>query len=256
MIAFPVAIAIAAAPIPAPAARVAIYDGPGVSASRARLVDAIKRGGEFAIFTIAPAEIRAGELQHYDVVVHPGGTAGTQGKALGEAGRAAERAFITRGGGYVGVCAGAYLATADYDWSLHVLDAVVVDKEHWNRGTGTVALDFTPAGRGLFAPAAIRAPQYYHQGPLLSAAHRKDLPDYEEFAAFAGDVYGNGARKGVMPGTTALCGGRFGSGRVFACSPHPERTTETWGILSAAVRWAASKSPGAEVGVAELPRKR
>jgi hypothetical protein len=246
------ALALTTAPLPPALLRVAIYDGPGVSASRSDVVRAVASDKDLAIFRISPDEIRRGELAQYDVLIHPGGVAAAQGKALGEPGREAERSFLRQGGGYVGICAGAYLATVDYSWSLHVLDAVVVDKEHWNRGTGNVKLAFTNSGQ----PFAKAQPFYYHQGPLLSAALRPELADYDEFAAFAGDIYLNGAIKGVMPGTTALCGGAYGKGRVFACSPHPEKTTETWGTLPAAVRWAGHKHLRAEVGLAESPRKR
>lgn len=241
---------IASAPLPAPVARVAVYDGPGVSPSRAAVVAALKSANRFALSTVSPAQIQAGDLAHFDLVVHPGGIAGTQGKALGGVGRKAEQDFVRAGGGFLGVCAGAYLATCDYDWSLRVLNAVVVDKEHWNRGTGNVAVTTTVAGRAVLGTEARKLTLYYHQGPLLSAAARRDLPDYEEFAAFSGDIHGNGAEKGVMPGTTAACGGTFGKGRVFAFSPHPERTKETEGLLCAAAAWAARKADPPSVGVA------
>ena len=45
-----------------------------------------------------------------DVVVFPGGGGTTEASGLGPAGLAAVKAFVAAGGGYVGICAGAYLA--------------------------------------------------------------------------------------------------------------------------------------------------
>ena len=46
-------------------------------------------------------------------------------------GRRAILDFIKNGGGYVGICAGVYLASSHYSWSLGILNAKVVDGEHW-----------------------------------------------------------------------------------------------------------------------------
>ena len=82
-------------------------------------------------------------------LIHPGGSASKQAKCLGEKGRAKVRSFIEDGGGYVGICAGAYLATSDYRWSLHFLGAKVLDKAHWGRGHGNVRVRLTNEGREL-----------------------------------------------------------------------------------------------------------
>ena len=43
-------------------------------------------------------------------------------------GRDAIREFVRAGGGYIGVCAGAYLAASDKDYQLSILNARVVDR--------------------------------------------------------------------------------------------------------------------------------
>ena len=66
----------------------------------------------------------------FAAIVIPGGSSGQQAKALGEAGRAVIRRFVAAGGGYVGICAGAYLGCKGW---LDVLpECSVVDFEHWS----------------------------------------------------------------------------------------------------------------------------
>jgi putative intracellular protease/amidase len=68
-------------------------------------------------------DIRSGGLAKLDLLIQPGGSGGGQGRHLGEGGRDAIRDFVQDGGGFIGICAGAYLASADYTWSLNILDA-------------------------------------------------------------------------------------------------------------------------------------
>lgn len=82
--------------------RVAVFDGDGVGPSALPLIAAIEEAREhrFQISRITAAEIQSGKLADVEVLLHPGGSGGGQGKALGENGRNA-------GGGYPGVCGGA-----------------------------------------------------------------------------------------------------------------------------------------------------
>ncbi len=229
---------------------IAIFDGPGVSDSIKRVEEDLKREQEIQLERIGVAQIASGELNGKHVVVFPGGSGGGQGRGLGEAGREQVRQFVAAGGGYVGVCAGAYLASADYDWSLNLLDARVLDRRHWARGFGNVKLAVTPvASEKLGVPPSITV--YYHQGPLLAPAGKKEIPDYIEWAQFVTEVRKKGVPGGVMPGTTAIAAGEFGAGRVLAISPHPERTGELNHVLPAAIRWAAGNSPEAVLRRAE-----
>ena len=232
--------------IPAPAreaapVRVAVYDDAGVSKGLDTLLRVLAKHPDLRVTRVKVADIRAGALDRIDVLLHLGGTGGGQGKALGEEGRQRVRAFVGRGGGYVGICAGAYLATRDYPWSLHILDAKVVDKAHWARGSGDVEIRLTQAGRDRLGVAGEKVTIYYHQGPLLAPADDADLPDYETWGTFAGEIAKNGAPRGVMPGTTAVAAGTFGKGRVCCFSPHPEKTAGLEGMVRRGIVWAAGR---------------
>jgi hypothetical protein len=67
--------------------------------------------------------IRAGRTQEFDVIIVPGGNMGQQSAALGGDGRDKLRDYVRSGGGYVGICAGAFLATTDDDSMLKLINA-------------------------------------------------------------------------------------------------------------------------------------
>lgn len=219
--------------------RVAVYDDAG--ASPAKLVAMLEKEPTLQVVRVNAEQVRAGALDQVDVVLHAGGSGGGQGKQLAEEGRQRVRAFVQRGGGYVGICAGAYLATCDYPWSLHILDAKVIDKQHWARGTDRVDVGFSEVGRQRLAAPADACPILYFQGPLLAPAGNPELADYETLGTYNGEVAQKGAPKGVMKGTTAIAAAAFGDGRVLCFSPHPEKTPGLEYMILRAITWTARK---------------
>lgn len=227
--------------------RVAVFQGEGVGASSGALMASFPKGENpesgFQISRITPEEIQGGKLAEFDVLVHPGGSGGKQGRALGENGRQAVREFVRDGGGFLGVCAGAYLATNDYEWSLNLIDAKVVDRRHWARGEGPVDLRLSPEGAAFFGLSGSEMTIHYAQGPLLGRREWDDreVPDYESLAIFATEMAKKGAPEGVMAGTSAAVRCSYGSGRVFCFSPHPELTEGLHHWIPLVVKWAAGR---------------
>jgi glutamine amidotransferase-like uncharacterized protein len=146
---------------------------------------------------------------------------------------------LNDGGGFVGICAGAYLASTQYRWSLGILNAAVVDDEHWERGIGNVQLRLPPAGRAALELDQELVPIHYNNGPLLAPGNKEQLAKYELLAAYETEIAENGAPTGVMKGKAAIARGALGKGRVICFSPHPEKTPGGDSYLRAAVRWAA-----------------
>jgi len=225
--------------------RVAVYKDKGAGRSVSDLMKALALEPDLKVSTVTAEDIRGGALSRYDVVIHPGGSGGGQGRQLGEKGREDVRDFVRKGGGYLGICAGAYLASNDYAWSLNLIDAKVIDKQHWARGTGTVQLDLSKEGQKLLGASTNIVEVYYGQGPLLLPKEDPEVNDYQQLATYKTEIAKKGAPKGVMPGTTAVATSTFGEGRVFCFSPHPEKTEglEPW--INHAVRWL-TKTPSDE----------
>ena len=225
--------------------RVAVYNGGGTGNTTSAYFGSLIAGGKAVTRLAGPDDIRDGALKQFDVVVFPGGSGSRQAAAIGEKGREAVREFVNSGGGYLGVCAGAYLATMRYGWSLKILDACTVDSKHWARGTGMIKMEMTPAGRELLGGRDGLMAIYYGQGPLLGVAEAADVPDYTVLAWYRSEIAKNGAPEGVMVNTPAIISGTFGKGRVIAVSPHPEKAKSEAGsqkIILRAVQWLGKRN--------------
>lgn len=218
--------------------RVAIHDDhEQVSKGPKHLLRILAPEHGFHAERITSEHIRAGNLAGFDVVILPGGSGSKQAERLQESGRREIRDFVRAGGGYVGICAGSYLASSHYDWSLGLINARVWDRAHWDRGGGDVRIRMTDPGRRLLGRGG-DVEVHYNQGPLLVPDDKSDLPGYEVLATFETEVAAKGAQPGAMAGTHAIVRSMYGGGRVICYSPHPEVTGGPNGLIKAGVRWA------------------
>jgi glutamine amidotransferase-like uncharacterized protein len=170
----------------------------------------------------------------------PGGSGSKQALALGEDGKQAVKDFVANGKGYIGICAGAYLATNHYSWSLGLINAKVVDSKHWARGTGEVQLNLTTSGQKNLQYDQSTCKVYYGQGPLLAPGDDAKAPAYETLATYGTEIAKKGAPTGVMIGTTAIARTHYKAGRVVCFSPHPEKPGGIASLIQQAVTWAAT----------------
>ncbi|MCK4873194.1 MAG: succinylglutamate desuccinylase/aspartoacylase family protein, partial [Phycisphaerales bacterium] len=232
--------------------RVAVFDGGGVGHGAAdafaRIVDAHPN---MRMHYVGEDDIRAGVLNQFDVVIFPGGSGSRQARSLGEDGRTAVCEFVTSGGGYVGVCAGAYLAAANFDWSLDLIDGKTLTgkreipgkgrKSMWYRGeSAVVRMQLTEAGKAILGERDGLLDVRYNNGPILSPAEEPDLPDYTVLAYFRSEVFLYDVQKGTMIDTAAIVAGPCGAGRAISISPHPESTESLHRIVIRAIEWVAA----------------
>lgn len=213
---------------------VALYASAGVSGQgpkRLELLLTTETG--FHLRQVCASDIRDGSLAQFDTVIFPGGSGSGQARALGPTGRSSVTDFVEGGGGYLGICAGAYLAANNYEWSLGILDANVIDRAHWKRGTGDVALEWTSGQQ----PGPIK----YANGPLYARGDDPLLPDFEILATYRGEINKNDAPVGVMMDSPAIVVGTFGGGTVVCSSPHPEQTQGLEPVLRDLVRRSVAR---------------
>lgn len=173
--------------------KVAIFSGNGSPQSS---VDVAAKAVGFvpnASFTILKGEdIGTTELKAYDVIVFPGGSGSAQSKTIGEAGLNNVREFVRGGGGYVGICAGAYLACTNYSWSLGILNAATVSPK-WQRGHAILEEEGTDAATPVLGKVEGKFNVRYHNGPIIKPADRADLPAYTPLALFRTEVAEHGS---------------------------------------------------------------
>jgi hypothetical protein len=218
--------------------KAAIYqDKGGPKSSVDTVVNGIRSIPGATVTILNAEEVGTTDLKAFDVVLFCGGAGATQSKAIGEAGRSNVKEFIRGGGGYVGICAGAYLA-CDFSWGLGVINARTVSTQ-WRRGSGFVDLEVTDPGRRLLGDAPGPFKIRYNNGPIIKPANLPDVPAYTPVSLFRSEVAENGTPVGVMVNSPAQAIGTFGQGRVFISSPHAENTPGLEHLIPRAVLWAS-----------------
>lgn len=227
--------------------KAAVYAGGGTSINKnlhgyPACLD--QAAGEIDYTYVGPMELaHPGMLDAFDVLIVGGGGASSEATAIGPDGANAIRAFIKKGGGFVSSCAGSYLATCGYPWSLKIIAADTIDPNHWARGSGQVNIELTDEGRSILGDLKELQSCRYANGPLLGpAANTSGLAPYRVLAYFRSDMAtGKNVPKGIMPNTPAIIVGECGQGRVLCCSPHPEYTLALKSMIPRAVKWAAKR---------------
>ena len=223
--------------------RVALFDDAGANEEKLRKV--IKGQKNLLYCQVGPRDMKQEVLRQFDLIIFPGGSGSKQGRALGEKGRKVVQEFIREGGGYLGVCAGAFLSTSHYDWSLHLMNASVFNvkvdvpgkgmKSMWYRGgPAKVKVEMATSDFGLSGTHDI----VYHNGPILSPGKHPDLPAYETLAWFRSENGLYKAQKNTMINAPAIVSVKYGEGKVLALSPHFESTKGQESVVLRAIERA------------------
>lgn len=221
--------------------RVALYDAEGSTGKGVpRVKEILAKEKDVELILFKPDDIRAGKLTGFDVVMFTGGSGSKQAEAIGEDGRAKVKEFVEAGGGYIGICAGAYLACSGFSWGVKVLNAKTASPK-WRRGEGNVKLELTERGSALFGAPTGQFDVRYVNGPILVPAGGEQLPAFEPLAYFRTELAKNETPAGLMVNSPAIVAGTCGKGRVLVSSPHPEQTEGLEHFVPKAVRWVADK---------------
>ena len=222
--------------------RVALFDDAGAFGKGVpRVIEQLGKVSDIKVTKVKGKDIAAGVLNDFDVVIFSGGSGHKEADAIGEQGRDNVREFVRNGGGYVGICAGAYLACSGFSWGVGVINAKTVSSK-WQRGVGPVQIEVTPLGKEITSLPAQKHEIRYANGPIIKPDTREGLAAYETLAYFRTELASNGSPVGVMVNSPAIVRGNFGKGRVISSSPHPEQTDGMEGFVEHAVRWVAGKS--------------
>ncbi len=225
---------------------VLIYKGPGsCDEGCSEAVAEIAKKAGYSYDFVAPDALKedASEQQerelfkHAKVWVQPGGIANQAFDSMTSRLRAALKKFIREGGGYVGFCAGAFMAT------------------HWIGGTGELGLDIFPGGTNLYStttenPRVIFSLEklnwlgkirtvYFEGGPYLYGIEND--PAVEKIAYYD-------------TGYIAAARTSYGKGRVFITGAHPEAPRvwseedgiynpegDTHDLAAGMIQWAAGE---------------
>ena len=229
--------------------RIAIYDAGGVGGNGPSNLDRVLRGMKSVLARrVGAADIRDGVLGQFDLAIFPGGSGSKQAAALEPKGRTAVQKFVKSGGGFVGICAGSYLAAANYEWSLgisnHKTFCKTIDlpkvgrKSMWYRGpSAIVKMELTESGQKILGNQKGAFSVRYHNGPIMSPMGLESLGTFRTLANFRSEVSRYAPQKGTMVNTPAIIAGEYGRGRVLCISPHPESSKALHTLVQNAIRW-------------------
>ncbi len=197
---------------------------------------------DFQTVFVCGEDIRDGVLDGARILIFPGGTASGIRDAVGQNALEIIRTFVSNGGGYVGVCAGAYLAgsgRSDY-LRLHHLR----QDQPWAKGSGMLELELTEDGVRLLGEEFRKIKSRYNNGPvfLTNPPPPADalngpvvvLSNYTEPASTR-----RGRVANEMVDTPAIVANTYGKGRVLNISPHPETHEEFDVMVGRCLGWTA-----------------
>jgi len=158
---------------------------------------------------VGEQDIRGGRLEDCSLLIIPGGYTAECVDALGEEGFEQIREFVAGGGGYVGICAGAYIAARKVEVpgrppGLRIIEIENERKAGQGLRTITIVQPEHPVVKGYEGEADI----WYQNGPMMKASEGVEtLAVYEEGAA-------------------AIVCSTYGHGKVIIFSSHPEGSLE------------------------------
>ena len=219
--------------------KVIVYSGPGAPQKGVdHVVSVLKPFSQVSVTVAEPASFATLTNATCDVVVFPGGSGSGQSKGLGEPGLKSVREFVKNGGGYVGICAGAYLACSNFSWGLGILNAGTVSSK-WRRGQAMLDLECTSEAAPLLGEVKGLFKVRYNNGPILKPWTRTDIPAYTTLSVFKTETAKYGSPEGVQVNSPAQAIAPFGKGRVFVSSPHPENTPGLEFMIPRGIFWAA-----------------
>lgn len=229
---------------------VGVFDGAG--ASPKKLVAIYDADENATVMHLGASDMKLKILNQFDVLVFPGGSGSKQAKAIGATGREQIRAFSKHGGGIIGICAGAYLCSSDYSWSLNLVNAKVFNesfdipgkgrKSMWYRGgAADVDVEFHEAAKDVLGDKGTYSIRYQN-GPIFSPDDKPDLPPYKTLAAFRSENGIYEPQKETMVGAPAVVESQYGKGKVLAISPHFESTKGQTGVIIKATQYVVQGS--------------
>lgn len=220
-----------------PAVDVAFYDDKGASSrGKVNIWEVLNYRSDIRAHNFSADEVRRFlHVENYDVIFFPGGGGGTEEKTIGSAGQLAVKDFLARGGGYVGVCAGAYLALD----ALKIAPFKNLHKYYGNRGDGNCSLALSPGSGlsqfGVGNNSLATTPIFYGGGPVMEASsvQHPNVSDPRIHALFTRPVPWRVEKKPPYPsnasdykmgiGLAAVVSATYaGKGTVVVVGPHPE----------------------------------
>ena len=188
--------------------KINIYNDKGLSKSTPKIWrDFFEEYSGFTIEFVEAEDILEGDP---DAILFPGGSASVFARKLGKKRRKKIVKWVENGGTYIGICAGAYLASQTYEWSLGISPIIV--SRNWRKGHHMVKISV--GNEEHFAD--------YFNGPTCES-----WSDVEILGNFVEGIPGFQS----TINTPAIIRNNWENGKVFLVSPHLEKKKSTLDVL-------------------------
>ncbi len=196
---------------------------------------------ELAAFPVDAEGIRQGVLKNADLLVMPGGYSVTEAKQLGADGREAVRRFVHAGGGWIGTCAGSFIAcqsTADHPDMLGIVPYTTWCPD----GQADLVLKFTGEAAMIGQKSNTTHRVQYSGGPVMESVKANPDQKFKTVAVYHSNIQVEDAKaRDSMAGRAAMVAGTYGKGRVFVSAVHPEVDPNDHDILRGAFKYVTGR---------------
>ncbi|MBR0506548.1 MAG: hypothetical protein IJJ84_14190, partial [Kiritimatiellae bacterium] len=225
--------------------RLAVYVGDGARSTgvfRWLELTACARGTEAV--PVDAATIKAGALDCVDAIVVPGGRSVLMAKTLGMDGRSKVKAFVERGGGYVGTCAGCCLTMEPTKGHPDMLNMIPFTfGQQGGKDVADLLLNFNDRAEALTGIKKGNKRVRFSRGPVLIPSKPVSNAVVEVIATYASDINSTGvAPLPSKAGRAVAVAGTYGKGRLFVLGVHPENDVADHGILRRAFKYVTGRT--------------
>ena len=222
--------------------RVAVFVDRGArSNGQFRWLQTTALSDELAAFPIDAEMIRKGGLAQADLIIMPGGYSVTEAKTLGKEGREAVRKFIREGGGWIGTCAGAFIAcdsTSDHPDMLGIVPYTTWCPD----GQADLKIKFTEHAGLIYQKTNSTHRVQYSGGPVMVPRKPDADQKFKTVAVYNANIQvEDQVKRQSMAGGAAMVAGTYGRGRVFVSAVHPEVDPDDHDILRGAFKFVTGR---------------
>lgn len=225
----------------------ALYDANGIGGIGPHRMERIinEFPDNVPVMRICPEDIHDGILTAFDGAIFPGGSGRGIAVGLQEKGVAILDEYIRGGGGYMGICAGAYFANSGVDVYLRAVP--IVHDQPWRKGRGMLDIELTAKGRDILGEEFTTFSTRYGNGPVyleevnpLLWEEDSEVTVLAHFRSTVNDP--NGEPSEELLDTPAFMSYRHGEGNMILISPHPETHPELFPMLQRALLWMTGRT--------------
>ncbi len=178
--------------------------------------------------------INPGSLESMDVLIMPGGDdyISDDNRTIASIDPDSVLNFVKNGGGYVGICAGAF-AGANYTQGFYrgwgVAPHINCLQPYWE---GTTSIMITPAGSRIMGKKGSMNTLYWNGPAMKINGNATVLATY--------DGIDSDGKVIISRGNAAIVGDYFGKGRSVLIGTHPEEDPWAPDVLARLIVWSAS----------------